>query len=156
MQWLMKCCARGVLGLGAVALLLAGGQAHARPATGALILAPAGETTWQEKGCKEQGQWPAGGWRLAPAVASREGQPLRLAQSTAQQEEAEKLKQQRLKEQQEKEKVQEQPRKAIKAKKMRGPVPEMERSAPSAIPAKPGGSRFGAGVIRHGDPGEAE
>lgn len=155
MQWLMKCCARGALGLGAVALLLAGGPAHARPATGALRLAPAGETTWQEKGCKEQGQWPAGGRRLAPAVAS-ESQPLRLAQTTAPPEEAEQLKQRRLKEEQEKEKVQEQPRKEMKAKKMRGPMPEMERSAPSAIPAKPGGSRFGAGVIRHGDPGEAE
>ncbi len=32
MQWLMKCCARGALGLGAAALLLAGVPAHARSA----------------------------------------------------------------------------------------------------------------------------
>ena len=35
MQWLMKICARGALGLGAAALLLAGVPAHANPAAGA-------------------------------------------------------------------------------------------------------------------------
>jgi hypothetical protein len=129
MQWLMKCCARSALGLGAVALLLAGVPAHARPITGALGLAPAGETTCQERG-------------LAPGDAFREGQPLRLAQSTAQQEEAEKQKQLRLKEQQEQEKLQQQQPKPQEMKKMRGPMPE-------AVPAKPGTSRFGAGVIRN-------
>jgi hypothetical protein len=35
MQWLMKICARGALGLGAAALVLAGVPAHANPAAGA-------------------------------------------------------------------------------------------------------------------------
>jgi len=112
MQWLMKCCARGALGLGALALLLAGVPALARPVSG------------------------------APDAKPRECQPLLLAQSTAQQEEAEKQKQRCLKEQQEQEKVQQQqPPKPQEMKKTRGPIPE-------AVPAKPGASRFGAGVIR--------
>ena len=60
MQWLMKRCARGALGLGAAALLLAGVPAHAGPASGEAVLAPAGETTWQEKGVKELGQGQEG------------------------------------------------------------------------------------------------
>jgi hypothetical protein len=35
MQWIMKICARGALGLGAAALLLSGVPAHANPAGGA-------------------------------------------------------------------------------------------------------------------------
>jgi hypothetical protein len=35
MQWLMKICVRGALGLGAAALLLSGVPAHANPAAGA-------------------------------------------------------------------------------------------------------------------------
>ena len=35
MQWIMKICARGALGLGAAALLLSGVPAHANPASGA-------------------------------------------------------------------------------------------------------------------------
>ena len=35
MQWLMKICARGALGLGAAALLLSGVPAYANPAAGA-------------------------------------------------------------------------------------------------------------------------
>ena len=35
MQWLMKICVRGALGLGAAALLLSGVPAHANPASGA-------------------------------------------------------------------------------------------------------------------------
>ena len=35
MQWLMKFCARGALGLGAAALLLSGVPAHANPVPGA-------------------------------------------------------------------------------------------------------------------------
>ncbi|HZK14456.1 MAG TPA: hypothetical protein VFC55_08040 [Desulfobaccales bacterium] len=35
MQWIMKICARGALGLGAAALLLSGVPAHANPAFGA-------------------------------------------------------------------------------------------------------------------------
>ena len=34
MQWLMKCCARGALGLGAAALLLSGIPAHAKAVSG--------------------------------------------------------------------------------------------------------------------------
>ena len=36
MQWLMKICARGALGLGAAALLLSGVPAQANPAAGAV------------------------------------------------------------------------------------------------------------------------
>jgi hypothetical protein len=122
MEWLIRFCARGALGLGAAALLLTGVPAHASSAAG------------------------------APAGASRESQPLRLAQSTAQQEEAEKQKQElQKKEQQKKEydggvhQQKEQPKKA----KTRGPMPE-------ATPSKPGASRSGAGVVRESDPGEAE
>ena len=125
MQRLMKCCARGALGLGAAALLLAGVPAHAGPAY-----------------CESV---------LAPADASRDSQPLRLAQSAAQPEEAEKLEQRRLKEQQEREKMQQQEqqqRRRPDMKKMGGPMPEAAPSAPAAIPSKPGTSRFGAGVIR--------
>ena len=35
MQWIMKICVRGALGLGAAALLLSGVPAHANPASGA-------------------------------------------------------------------------------------------------------------------------
>jgi hypothetical protein len=35
MQWLMKMCVRGALGLGVTALLLSGVPAHANPASGA-------------------------------------------------------------------------------------------------------------------------
>jgi hypothetical protein len=118
MQRLIRFCARGALGLGAAALLLAGVPAHAGPAS---------------------------------ADASRESQPLRLAQSNTQPEEAEKLEQRRLKEQQERGKMQQQEQQQQKQpemRRMRGPMPE-------AAPSKPGGSRFGAGVIRHSDPGEA-
>lgn len=154
MQWLMKCCAQGALVLGAAALLLAGVPAHAGPAPGASVLAPAGGITWQGSGFKEQGQWQPWGRFRALADASRESQPLLLVQSTAQQEEADKLKQQRLKEQQEREKLQQQeikqPRKMRSLEKS-APVPE---AAPA--PPKAGSKRFGAGVVRHGDPGEAE
>jgi len=120
MQWIMKICARGALGLGAAALLLAGVPAHAGPAY-----------------CESV---------LAPADASRDSQPLRLAQSKTQTEEAEKLEQRRLKEQQEPE----------QGKKMRSGQPpgqsdrmDEQAPAPRAAPPKPGTSRFGAGVIRN-------
>jgi hypothetical protein len=118
MQRLMKCCARGALGLGAAALLLAGVTAHA-----------------------------------GPADASRDSQPLRLAQSNTQQEEAEKLEQRRLKEQQE----QEQGKKMQSGKSLEQ-SDRMEKRAPAtrAAPPKSGTSRFGAGVIRNSDPGELE
>jgi hypothetical protein len=117
MQWLMKIWVRGALGLGAAAILLSGVPAQANPASGA---------------------------------AARESQPRLLAQNTAQPGEAEKLEQQRLQEQQDRDKRQQEQREqqqqpAMKAKKMRGAVPEASREA---APAKPGESRFGAGVIR--------
>jgi hypothetical protein len=40
-----------------------------------------------------------------------------------------------------------------KQMRTRGAVPEAA-PAPEATPAKPGGKRFGAGVVRHGDPGD--
>ncbi len=127
MQWLMKCCARGALGLTAAALLLAGVPVHAQAGSG------------------------------APDAVYREGQPLLLAQSTTQPEEAqklEKLRQEELKKKQEQKQQQEKQQQAEPKKlKTRGAIPE---AAPEATPAKPGGKRFGAGVVRHGDPGDAE
>jgi hypothetical protein len=151
MQWIMKICARGALGLGAAALLLAGVPAHAGPASGESVLAPAGETTRQEKGVKALGHGQAGGQVLTPGDASREGQPLRLVQAKTQPEAAEKLEQQRLKEQQEREKLRRQERQQQRQpdmKRMREPMPEAAPAAPAAIPPKPATSRFGAGVIR--------
>ena len=136
MQRLMKCCARGALGLGAAALLLAGLPAHAGPVYCGSV--------------------------LAPADASRDSQPLRLAQSKTQPEEAEQLEQRRLKEQQEREKLQQQKMQSDEKPETQQPrkMRSMEKSAPvpEAAPAPPkaGSKRFGAGVVRHGDPGEAE
>jgi len=118
----MKCCARGALGLGAAALLLAGVPAFAGS--------------------------PAG----APPI-----EPLLLAQSTAQPEEAEKLEKRRLEEQRKKMEQQQQQEKQQQSQpkqmRTRGAVPEAA-PAPEATPAKPGAKRFGAGVVRHGDPGD--
>jgi acetyl-CoA carboxylase carboxyltransferase component len=123
MQRLMKCCARGALGLGAAALLLAGVPAQAGSSAG------------------------------APAM-----EPRLMAQSTAQPEEAEKLEKRRLEEQRKKMEQQQQQEKQQqgtqpKQMRTRGAVPEAA-PAPEATPAKPGGKRFGAGVVRHGDPGD--
>ena len=121
MQRLIRFCARGALGLGAAALLLAGVPAHAGPAY-----------------CESV---------LAPGDASRDSQPLRLAQSNTQPEEAEKLEQSRLKEQQEREKRQlEEKSEMQQPRKMRSM--EKQAPAPQAAPPKSGTSRFGAGVIR--------
>lgn len=122
MQNIMKWCARGALGLGTAALLLAAVPAHAGPASGESV--------------------------LAPADSSRESQPLRLAQSQTQPETAEQLEQRYLKERQEREKLQQEEKSETQQpRRMR----RMEKSAPApreAVPAKPGTSRFGAGVIR--------
>lgn len=127
MQRLMKCCARGALGLGAAALLLSGIPAHAQAVSG------------------------------APDAAFRESQPRLLAQSTTQQEEAEQLEKCRQKEQQkeqqkkqEMEKQQQQQEEQPKKLKTRGAIPEAAPTAPS------GKGRFGAGVVRHGDPGDTK
>jgi len=136
MQRLISFWVRGALGLGAAALLLAVGPAHAGPASRAA--------------------------ELAPADHSRESQPLRLAQSKAQQEEAEQLEKRRLKEQQEQEKLQQQKKMQMEEK---SEMPRsiktrsLGKSAPAAreaAPPQPGAKRFGAGVIRNSDPGEAE
>jgi hypothetical protein len=128
MQRLMKCCAKSALGLGAAALLLAGVLAHAGPASSKAV--------------------------LAPADATRNSQPLRLAQVKTPPEEVQKLEQPSLQEQQE--------QKNLELKKTQpgvkpGAPPtqemrRMEKSAPApreVAPAKPGTSRFGAGVIRN-------
>jgi Tfp pilus assembly protein PilN len=123
MQRLMKCCARGALGLGAAALLLSGIPAHAKAVSG------------------------------APGAAFRESQPRLLAQSTAQQEEAaqlEKCRQKELQEKQEMEKQQQQQESQPKKLKTRGAIPEAAPTAPA------GRGRFGAGVVRHGDPGDTK
>ena len=124
MQWLMKCCARGALGLTAAAILLAGVPALAHPVSG------------------------------APDAASRESQSLLLAQAAAQPEEAEKLEKLRQEEKLKKEPAKpEQQREQTEPKKlkMRGAMPE---AAPEAAPAKPGGKRFGAGVVRNQESGD--
>ena len=124
MQWLMKCCARGALGLGAAALLLAGVPAHVKAASGA---------------------------------ASRESQPRLLAQSTTQPGEAEQLEKTRPVEPQKKPEMekQQQPQPVTQPRmRTRGPMPEAAR--PEAMPSKPGGKRFGAGVVRHGDSGDTK
>lgn len=131
MQRLMKWCARGALGLGAAALLLAGVPAHAGVASGESV--------------------------LAPGDASRDSQPLRLAQSKTQPEEAGKPEQRALQEQQEREKRQLQKKDKLQQEENSGmqeprKMRRMEKSAPApgeAVPAKPGTSRFGAGVIRN-------
>lgn len=127
MQRLMKCCARGALGLGAAALFLSGIPAHAKAVSG------------------------------TPDAAFRESQPRLLAQSTTQQEEAEQLEKCRQKEQQkeqqkkqEMEKQQQQQEEQPKKLKTRGAIPEAAPTAPS------GKGRFGAGVVRHGDPGDTK
>jgi isoaspartyl peptidase/L-asparaginase-like protein (Ntn-hydrolase superfamily) len=126
MQWLTKCCTRGVLGLAAAALLLSGVPAHAKAVSG------------------------------APDAASREGQPRLLAQSTTRQEEAEQLEKRRQEEQRKKMEQQQQQEKQQQAEpkkmKTRGALPE---AAPEAMPPKPGGKRFGAGVVRK-ESGEEE
>ena len=132
MQGFLKGCARGALGLGAVALLLAGVPAHAGEKSGSIN---------------------------APAAAPRASQPLTLAQSTAQQEEAAQLEKRRQEEQrkqmQEKsswKRANRRPRRTMG--KPEAAMPEAA-PAPEATPPAPGSKRFGAGVIRHGDPGDS-
>ncbi|MGO8760803.1 MAG: hypothetical protein ACLP2P_00815 [Desulfobaccales bacterium] len=122
MQRLMQRCARGALGLGAAALLLAGGPAFA----GSFAGAPAGE-------------------------------PRLVAQNTAQTEEAQQLEKLRLEEQRKKMEQQQQEKQqqgTQKKMRTRGAIPEAA-PAPQATPP-PAKSRFGAGVVRHGDPGDTE
>jgi hypothetical protein len=130
----MKCCARGALGLGAAALLLAGVPAHAQAAAG------------------------------GPDAASRESQPRLLAQSKAQPGKAEKLDprcpEEQPKKGQEKPQIgqkkaeiqldQEQEKGQPQMRKMRGAMPE-------AAPPNASKSRFGAGVIRQNEkPADSE
>ena len=86
-------------------------------------------------------------------------EPRLMAQSTAQTEEAEKLEKLRLEEQrkkleQQQQQEQQQQKTQEKQIRTRGAMPEAA-PAPEATP-KPGGKRFGAGVVRHGDPGDTE
>jgi hypothetical protein len=126
MQWLMKYCARGALGLGAAALLLAGVPAPAKAASG------------------------------VPDATSRESQPRLVAQSTTKPEEAEQLekrRQEELRQKTAKEKPREKQSQQPQPRRMRtrGPVPE---AAPEAMPPKPASKRFGAGVVRDKESGE--
>ena len=105
MQRLMKCCARGALGLGAAALLLSGIPAHARAASG------------------------------APDAQFRESQPRLLAQSTTQPTAAEQLEKRSLEEQQQKatmEKQQQQEKSQPKGMKTRGAIPEAAPAPPAS------------------------
>ena len=104
MQWLMKCCARGALGLGAAALLLSGIPAHAKPVSG------------------------------APEAQFRENQPCLLAQSTTQPTAAEQVEKRRLEEQQKKaamEKQQQQQQSQPKRMRTRGAIPEAAPAPPA-------------------------
>jgi hypothetical protein len=98
---------------------------------------------------------PAQAGSFAGAPAS---EPRLMAQSTAQQEEAQQLEKRRLEEQRKKMEQQQQEKQQQgtqeKQIRTRGAVPEAT-PAPEATP-KPGGKRFGAGVVRHGDPGDTE
>jgi hypothetical protein len=103
MQWLMKCCARGALGLGAAALLLSGIPAHAHAVSG------------------------------PPEAQLRESQPRLLAQSKTQPTEAEQAEKRRLEEQQKKaamEKQQQQQQSQPKRMRTRGAIPEAAPPAP--------------------------
>jgi hypothetical protein len=104
MQWLMKFCARGALGLGAAALLLSAVPAYSK----ALSAAP--DAQWQEN------------------------QPCLLAQSKAEPTAAEQLEKSRLEEQQKKaavEKQQQQPQSQPRRMKTRGTIPEAAPPAPA-------------------------
>jgi hypothetical protein len=102
MQWIMKICARGALGLGAAALLVSGVPAHANPAAGAKfresqprLLAQSKAQPWEAEKLEQQ--------RL-------------------------KEQQDRAKMQQEQKQQQSQP----EMRKMRGPVPAPEAAPPNA------------------------
>ena len=105
MQWLMKYCARGALGLGAAALLLSGIPARANPVSG------------------------------APEAQFRENQPRLLAQSTTQPTAAEQVEKRRLEEQQKKaamEKQQQQQQQSQpKRMRTRGAIPEAVAPPPA-------------------------
>jgi hypothetical protein len=100
MQWIMKICARGALGLGAAALLLSGVPAHASPASGA---------------ASRESQ-P----RLLAQSTTQTGEAEKLEQQRL------KEQQDRGKMQQEQKQQQEQP----EMRKMRGPVPAPEAAPP--------------------------
>ena len=87
----------------------------------------------------------------APDASFRESQPRLLAQSTAQQE-AEQLEKRRLKEQQERGKMDQQQQRKSQPERMktRGPIPEAAPAAPASR------GRFGAGVVRDKETGEAD
>jgi hypothetical protein len=95
MQWLMKMCVRGVLGLGAAALLLSGVPAHANPAAGAASRESQPRLLAQSK---------------APPGEAEKLEPQRLQEQ-----------QDRAKMQQEQKEQQSQPR----MRRMRGPMPEV-------------------------------
>jgi hypothetical protein len=124
MQRLMKCWARGALGLGAAALLLSGIPAHAQGASG------------------------------APDATGRDSQPRLMAQNTAQPAEAQQLEKRRLEEQKKKAAMenQQQQRQRSQPRRMetRGPIPEAAPGAPASR------GRFGAGVVRDKQTGDAE
>ena len=94
MQWIMKICARGALGLGAAALLLSGVPAYANPAAGAAL----------------RGSQP----RLLAQSKAQPGEAEKLEQQRL------KEQQDRAKMRQEQKEQQSQPR----MRRMRGPMPE--------------------------------
>ena len=101
MQWIIKICARGALGLGAAALLLAGVPAHADPAAG-----PASRESQP---------------RLLAQSKAQPGEAEKLEQQRL------KEQQDRAKMRQEQKDQQSQPR----MRKMRGPMPEAAPSKSS-------------------------
>ena len=174
MQGLIKCCARGALGLGVAALLGVGVPAHAGPSAGTSGLKPVVQTAWLEKSFKEPDRLPILGRILAPASSCREGQ-LWLAQNTLSPQEADQLEQRRLKKQAEQEKKQQpKPPESLKQgtpppqgeaqPRMRtfdsqpAPMERMDKSAapPREVPAKAGMQKFGAQPIRSKEPAPDE
>ena len=121
MQWIMKICARGALGLGAAALLLSGVPAHASPASGA---------------ASRESQ-P----RLLAQTTAQPGEAEQLEQRRLE-EQRKKVHEQ---EQQQQKAQQQRPSEKVK---MRGPMPA---PMPEAAPSKSSTSRFGAGVIRQSE-----
>ncbi|MDO9069914.1 MAG: hypothetical protein Q7V36_00160 [Deltaproteobacteria bacterium] len=120
MQWIMKICARGALGLGAAALLLSGVPAHANPASGAA----------------SQESQP----RLLAQSTAQPGEAEQLEKRRLEEQ------QQKVHEQQQQQQKAQQQRQPEKAK-TRGATPA-PKPMPEAAPPQPGSKRFGAGVIR--------
>ena len=174
MQGLIKCCAKGALGLGVAALLGIGVPVHAGPSADTSGLKPGVQASWLEKSFTEPERLPLWGRFLTPARPRREGQ-LRVAQSTPSPQAADQLEQRRLNKprEQQPEKLQPKPPETLKKAPPQGevqpggirtfgspPAPRegMNKSAAPRreVPAKAGMQKFGAQPIRSKEPAPDE